>query len=262
MGDTLVPLEHGDVDGVHETSPALGALTGDQNMAAPAVHHELGEVVGLRDVVQDEQPASVGLTVVESLVDRLGRVRGIRPLRQAQRLGHARVPLDRQNPLLGLDVPDDVVVASVAVRELLGQQGLPHPAHALEDEGSGVLSPQLPPDALQQFRAAGEGRGAQRDREDRRFRPGKRGSFCSAPVKWLRVSDSTDRPKLLSNASRPASPVSQRVMSASCSVKGASNDSLRSTCIETSWWARRSPPRIPPPRSCGIGTISDRPRRR
>lgn len=84
MGDALVPFEHGDVDGVHEPSPALGALTGDQHVTAPAVHHELRKVIGLRDVVQDEQPPAVRITVVERLVHRLGRVRWIRPLRQTQ----------------------------------------------------------------------------------------------------------------------------------------------------------------------------------
>ncbi len=149
MGDALLSFEHADLQGVGVAAPALGALTGDQDVSAAAGDHEVGQVARLDRVVQDQQPAAVRFPAVEGLADGLGGVGGVLPLGHAQRSGHGRELLDGEVALFGLDVPGDVVVALVAVRELAGEQRLADSAEALEEQCPAVAVAQPFADLLQ-----------------------------------------------------------------------------------------------------------------
>lgn len=147
--DTLGPLEDIDLECLGPAPPAEVA-GGDQDVTG-AAGQVADDVVGLVDVVEDQQPARGRFTAAERLTSGLHG--------HAERVTHSQAEPFRQFGegrgdqlgLFGVDPPHQVVVGREAVRVLQGDLGLADPTETQEylDTGRSRPGPAAEPVAQQ-----------------------------------------------------------------------------------------------------------------
>ncbi len=144
---------------------------------------QLDRVVG---VVEDQQPALVGLAPAQCVAGGLGSLGHVVTDAQAQSDRQVRHGAVQQLGLLGGDPPDDVVVGHVAVGVLDGELCLPDAAEAVQGGlrhdrlGAAAFADELLAQALQHLAAPGERRVPGRQVEHRRLTPGVAGAAHGA----------------------------------------------------------------------------------